>query len=281
MAINPQTRCSKQLRKKHPSRSSLRDLNKRYGRTIRFHSERKLAARLQPRPAVGAASSHHGDHFANPVIRNRIIFWSIVILIALVLGALSHVVSLKTVHAWGEAINGWLLFLLILLLPLVGMPMSICGILIGAKFGVCDGIIVTAVAVAFQLSASWGIARTWLHKPIEKILRKTRYQMPSLETGEYAAVCLLTALIPGPSYTLKNYFLALSNLPFGIVLGVGLPANLFAMLPGVLFGSFTAAMNWPKAIFLIVYVVLLFVASHWVIRIIRARAGRRVRPTVA
>jgi len=149
--------------------------------------------------------------------------------------------------------------------------MSICGIIIGAKFGATNGLALTAVAVAFHLSASWGIVQTWFHKPIEKLLQKTKYKMPSLETGEYAGVCLLTDLIPGPSYTLKNYFLGLSNLPFGVILGVGLPANIFATSPGILFGSFSGAMNWPRATFLIAYAVLLFVAAHWVVRIIRAR----------
>jgi uncharacterized membrane protein YdjX (TVP38/TMEM64 family) len=159
--------------------------------------------------------------------------------------------------------------------------MSLCGILIGAKFGILDGLAVTAVAVAFHLAASWEIARSWLHHPLQKALQKTRYKMPALEPGEYAAVCLLTALIPGPSYTLKNYFLGLSKLPFRIIMGVGLPANLFAMSPGVLFGSFAGAMTWPKAVFLIVYAILLFVACHWVVRLIRARSNHPAKPAAA
>jgi uncharacterized membrane protein YdjX (TVP38/TMEM64 family) len=277
MEINLPEKSSRKSKRRRLSHSNLRNINKRYGRTIRPPVKRKAVNGA--RRARAAHSTHDTAGAGKATRRNRIILWTTVIVIALALGGLSHAVSLKTIHAWSNDINAWLLILLILVLPLIGMPMSICGIVIGAKFGVTNGLIVTAVAVAFHLSASWGIAKTWLHKPLEKILQKTRYKMPSMETGEYAGVCLLTALIPGPSYTLKNYFLGLSNLPFGIILGVGLPANIFAMSPGILFGSFSGTMNWQKAAFLIAYAVLLFVAAHWVVRIIRAHHGRGTRET--
>jgi uncharacterized membrane protein YdjX (TVP38/TMEM64 family) len=260
---------SKKSKGHRSSTSGLRDIDKRYGRKINFPARSKKKHAL--RAAKHSKDSHPPD--AAPTRKNRIILWAVVIVAAVVLGTFSHIFHLSTIHAWGTAMNSWLLFLLILILPLLGMPMSICGILIGAKFGAAYGMAVTAVAVAFHLSASWALARTWLRKPVKKLLQKTRYEMPSLKTGEYAGVCLLTALIPGPSYTFKNYFLALSKLPFGIIFGVGLPANLFAMSPGVLFGSFTGAMNWPKALFLVAYAVLLFGAAHWVMRAIRHRSG--------
>ncbi|HEY1788321.1 MAG TPA: hypothetical protein VGJ73_09210 [Verrucomicrobiae bacterium] len=264
------------MKKKHLNRSSLRDINQRYGRKIRAPARSKKSYRSR-----GASPSKTLPHpEAAPTRRNRIILWSIIIGAAVILAVCSHVFHLSTIHAWGVAMNSWLLVSLILVLPLFGMPMSLCAILIGAKFGATYGLAVTAVAVAFHLSASWVLARTWLHKPVKKLLKKTRCEMPPLETGEYAGVCLLTALIPGPSYTLKNYFLALSNLPFRIILGVGLPANLFAMSPGVLFGSLSGAMNWPKAIFLIAYVLLLFVAAHWVVRAIRNHSNH-AKPAVA
>jgi uncharacterized membrane protein YdjX (TVP38/TMEM64 family) len=262
---------------KHFERSSLRDINKRYGRKIKYHPRPKKHTHSQK--AKHSSTSHVSPN--SPAHKNRIILWSTIIAAAVILGVLSHIFHLSTIHQWGAAMNGWLLFLLILILPLLGIPMSLCGILIGAKFGAAYGMAVTAVAVAFHLSASWILARTWLNKPVKKLLQKTHYEMPSLQNGEYAGVCLLTALIPGPSYTLKNYFLGLANLPFSIILGVGLPANLFAMSPGVLFGSFTGSMNRSKGIFLIIYALLLLAAAHWVVQIIRGHSKRTPRHAAA
>lgn len=203
--------------------------------------------------------------------RNRFIFWGGIIGCIIILGFLSHEIGLKTAHAWAEKINGWVLFLVMALLPLVGVPMSILGVMAGAKFGPLNGFTVSAVAVAVNLILSWWIARKWLRRPVEKILRKVEYKMPELETNEYAGICILTALIPGPSYTLKNYFLALSNLPFRVIFGIGLPAHLFAMSPGILFGDFTGAMTWEKAVFLALYTLLLIGVSHFLVRKIRSR----------
>ena len=203
--------------------------------------------------------------------KNRIIFWAGIAACIILLGILSHSVGLKTAHAWATKINGWVLFLILALLPLVGAPMSILGIMAGAKFGPLNGLAVSAAAISSNLILSWWIARKWLHGPVQKILRKVEYKMPKLETTEYAGVCIITALIPGPSYTLKNYFLALSNLPFRVIFWIGLPAHLFAVSPGVLFGGFTGAMTWQKALFLALYTLLLIGASHYLVWKMRSR----------
>jgi uncharacterized membrane protein YdjX (TVP38/TMEM64 family) len=207
--------------------------------------------------------------------RNRIILWGTIIGVCLIIGLVFHQFDLKTIHSWGARMNGWILFALMALLPLVGIPISILCVMAGAKFGPWEGLGVTSLAVAFNLAASWWIVRSWLRKPLEKLLRKTQYKKPTLEKGEYAGLCLLTALIPGPSYTLKNYFLAMSNLPFRIIFWIGLPAHVFAMSPGILFGNFSGHMTGGKLTLLIVYTLLLIGASQFLIRRLRNRKRKR------
>lgn len=205
------------------------------------------------------------------VKRNRIILWAIIIGSAIAIGVCSHAISFKTIHQWSAELNGWILFGLMAFLPLVGVPISILCIMAGAKWGPWNGLAITAAAVSINLILSWWIMRSWLREPVEKLLQKTRYKKPELQKGEYVGVCILTALIPGPSYTVKNYFLALSNLPFRLIFWIGLPAHLFAMTPGIFFGTFTGSMNWQKGTFLIIYTLLLIGVSHYLVRRIRAR----------
>ncbi len=203
--------------------------------------------------------------------RSRIVFWCALIGVCVLLGALAHFVHLRTIHQWGMSVNGWLLFLLMSVLPLVGVPISILTVMAGAKYGPWGGIALTGGVVAFHLMASRWLARHWLRKPVEALLNKTQYKMPRVRKGEYVGVCLLAALLPGPSYTLKNYFLVLSNLPFKIVLLVGLPAHLFALSPGIMFGDFTGAMTVPKVVFLVIYLLMVIGTCHWLIHRLRTR----------
>jgi len=57
--------------KKHSRRSSLRDINKRYGQIIRYPARRK-------KPHVAEAAS--------PILVSRMLVWSVVIAIVLALG---------------------------------------------------------------------------------------------------------------------------------------------------------------------------------------------------
>ncbi|HEU5396258.1 MAG TPA: VTT domain-containing protein [Verrucomicrobiae bacterium] len=198
-----------------------------------------------------------------------------VIAITVSLALVSHSIRFKTIHHWAAELNGWVIFAIMALTPLVGMPMSLLAIMAGAKFGPWLGLAISGAAVIVNLAGSWWIARSWLHQPLEKLLQKTKYKRPQLEKGEYVGVCLLTALVPGPSYTIKNYFLALSNLPLRVLIGIGLPAHLFAMSPGIFFGNFSGAMTTAKGVFLIVYTLLLIGVSHFLIRRFRARRKKR------
>src|SRR6185312_263484 len=118
----------------------------------------------------------------------------IIIGIAVLLGVLSHTFSLGTIHRWGAEMNGWVLFSLMAFLPLVGVPISVLCIMAGAKFGPWNGLAVTAAAISINLILSWWIMRSWLRGPVEKLLQKTKYKKPELQKGEYAGVCILTAL---------------------------------------------------------------------------------------
>lgn len=66
-----QRKSEKETKKKHSRRSSLRDINKRYGQTIRYPARRK-------KTTVADAAS--------PMRDSRIMVWSVVVAIVLALG---------------------------------------------------------------------------------------------------------------------------------------------------------------------------------------------------
>lgn len=179
--------------------------------------------------------------------------------------------DLKGLHGRVSSLPGLLVFLLVAILPLVGAPVSVLYVLAGAKFGPGWGLAWGAVAIAIHLVASWWIAQSWLQRPVQALLRRAGYAQPSFPKDDAVAICLLVALVPGLSYTLKNYLLVLGGIPFRSFFFCCLPAHFFHAVLAILFGDFTGDMTPGKITFLVVYGLVLAGLSRHVVRRMRER----------
>jgi uncharacterized membrane protein YdjX (TVP38/TMEM64 family) len=210
------------------------------------------------------------ENTAEPRKANRV--FAILTVVGIILIALVvWLVDLKPLHDKAASLNGALVFLLMSLLPLVGVPVSFLYVVGGAKFGHVWGLVAAAVAIAIHLLGSWLIVHGWLRKPIESFVKKRNYRFPQIPEGEAIPICLLIALVPGAPYTVKNYGMVLGGAPFKQYFWTCLPAHFFHASLGILFGDFTGEMTKPKIIFLIIYAVVLAGLSHYVVHRLRAR----------
>jgi uncharacterized membrane protein YdjX (TVP38/TMEM64 family) len=182
-------------------------------------------------------------------------------------------IGLKSLHDHAAQWNGWIVFFMLLILPVFGAPVSVLFVLAGARFGTVGGLAITAGCIAFHLAATWWIAHSWLHRAFDALLKYLSIPKPDFPKGDQALMCLLVALVPGPPYTAKNYFLALSGASFGTFFIACLPAHFFTIALGVLFGDFTGEMSATKIVFLSVYLVLLFGITAYGVKRLRKRTG--------
>jgi uncharacterized membrane protein YdjX (TVP38/TMEM64 family) len=179
--------------------------------------------------------------------------------------------DLKWLHARAQSFSGPLVFALAVLLPLLGVPVSALYALVGAKFGPLFGLLLTIVIIACHLLGSWWIAHSWLKRPLEILLRKFGRRKFEIPKGDAVPVCLFVALVPGASYTLKNYLLVLARVPFPPFFWTLLPAHLVHATLAIFFGDFTGAMTTPKIIFLSLYALVLIGLGHHVIQRLKRR----------
>lgn len=205
------------------------------------------------------------------------LFWAVGLLGVILLAALFWWFDLEWLHGRARQSNGLAVFVLIVLLPLAGVPVSLLFALGGAKFGHTWGLVLAAGAIALHLLASWWIAHSWLKRPLEALLHKFGRRKPEVPKGEYIPVCLAVALMPGASYALKNYLLVLAGVPFRQFFWTLLPAHSLHASLAILFGDFTGAMTTPKIIFLTVYALLLVTLSHRVFRRMKLRTQQTCR----
>ena len=216
-----------------------------------------------------AAHSHAGT-----AKQNNTLFWVATFAGLALMVLLFCLFDLKWLHANAQRLNGGLVFALTLILPLIGVPVSALYVVAGAKFGITWGLVLTAVAIAFHLIASWWIAHSWLKRPLEALLRRMGRRTPTVPQGEYVPVCLLVALLPGASYALKNYLLVLARVPLRPFFWTLLPSHFVHAALAILFGDFTGAMTTPRIVFLSIYALVVIGLGHYVVQ--RLKRHQRV-----
>jgi uncharacterized membrane protein YdjX (TVP38/TMEM64 family) len=183
--------------------------------------------------------------------------WTVAIIGLIAIVGLVWSFGLKNLHDRANQWNATLVILALLILPVLGAPVSVLFIVAGARFGPLGGLAVTAVSIAFHLVFSWWLAHGWLRAPFDHLFKKLGFERPKLRGSDHALLCSLVALVPGPPYAAKNYLLALSGAPFRTFFLASLPAHVFTASGGVLFGDFSGNLTPAKTAFLVVYVLLI------------------------
>lgn len=184
-------------------------------------------------------------------------------------------VNLKSLHDQANRLPGGLVFAMMAVLPVLGVPASVLYAVGGAKFGNVWGLALVALAIALHLVGSWWIGHSWLRRPIDWLFHKTGYHKPQVPEGEYVPFCLLIALIPGVPYALKNYLMILGGVPFRPFFWTCLPAHFVSATLGIFFGDFTSGMTPARITFLVVYALFLTGMSRYVVGRLRKRAALR------
>ncbi len=125
---------------------------------------------------------------------------------------------------WVEEIKTWpaiLFFLAMVILPLVGFPISPLILVASLRFGIAWGIPFCMTALAVNFIASYCLCTKVLHGPIEKMLKRWDYSIPKIKTNN-AIRWVLLVRISGVPLVVQNYTLGLAHPPFWSYLWVSL-----------------------------------------------------------
>lgn len=145
----------------------------------------------------------------------------------------------------------WLIvFVLVATLPVFGFSIVICYMVVGSKFGASWGVAVIALATSVHLLGSHWIVTSFLGKRIEAFIAKKKYKLPHVPEGENASVSLMTAIIPGLPYFVRNYLLALSGIPLRTYFWVCLPVYVIRSVLAIFAAHFSADLTGNKVVFL-------------------------------
>ncbi len=196
----------------------------------------------------------------------------IAVLVIVGLLVLTFNVELETVRTMAARLPGWLAFVLLTVLPLVGFPVSVLHVVAGLRFGIPLGLALVWSSILLQLLASHGLVH-WRRDFFERHFKRVRDQVPA---GAHLPVTVFTMLVPGVPYVAKNYTVPLLGVPLRLFLSVGLPMHAARSALAVLLGAQSHELTPGRVLMIVAYGVSILGVSWWVLRRLQAKLG--VRP---
>lgn len=194
--------------------------------------------------------------------KHVVISLTLLMLLATIFFVLKEPEPLQSLHDYLQyRVNPYVFLLLMLLLPIVGVPISVFLVLVGMKFDVAGGLFFSALLMSFHMVCTYYLVHSFLRDWIIKWLKSLNLLPFAAERVSPSRWHLfLFMLVPGLPYAVKNNLLALSGIPFGPYLLINWTAQFGLSIPLVLAG--TAVMDMDPAIiasavFMLIIILLL------------------------
>ncbi len=190
--------------------------------------------------------------------------WTLVLMVVLILAALwprgaTFTDVLKQIKEAGPLPY----FAALAFVPCIGFPTTPFFLLAAPAFGVPVSILGTALALAVQFSFSYWLAKSHLRGWLQKLLARTRYDLPEVKARNFWRVAVLIKLPPGVHPALKHYLMALAGIPFGIYFTVSWSLSMIYAVGAIILGDSVWDRNFVGFLAGLTVIVLLIIAVRW------------------
>lgn len=176
---------------------------------------------------------------------------------------------MEAVHAYTADLHPAVAFALLLVLPLLGVPVSILHIAAGIRFGVQPGLVLVALSIFLQLLASYALVHACRARFTgARWFRRMREQIPP---GTHASISVVTVLLPGAPYAAINYVLPLLGVPLRTYLLVAFPLHTIRSTVTVTLGDQSDDLTPTRLALLLTYALVILGASWLTYRRMRAQ----------
>lgn len=178
----------------------------------------------------------------------------------------------KAVSLIDESMSATLFITLMVILPVVGFPISVFLIVGGIKFGILWAILLWLAVLPVHATIGYYVAR-WARGPLERFLsEKMGYHIPEIPENNSAMFSFLFLAVPGIPYAAKNYLLALAGVPFRYCVLMNCIVQCALGIPFIVLGKSAADMDMT-----LFYIALaIFVAGYFLLRWLKKRYGDKI-----
>lgn len=177
----------------------------------------------------------------------RLVILGTALAILLILSAYviyQHEPSAVLKHYLESRISPALFLFLMLFLPILGVPISIFLVMIGMKFGIVEGTLLSALVMLLHMVFTYYLVHSFLRAWITSLLRYCNIPIPP-ETKKPPSHrhAIIFMLIPGLPYVAKNNLLALAGLSFVPYLLINWTTQFALSVPLILLGGAVTETN--------------------------------------
>lgn len=192
-----------------------------------------------------------------------------VLVVLVAIAVFSSRIDVHELHNLTQELDGRLVFLLLVVLPLFGFPVSVLHVLAGIRWGARTGLELVVVSIFLQLLASYALVH--LFRPVfERRLQRVRERVP---VGAHSAVALFTMLLPGVPYFAKNYVLPLVGVPLPTYLLWAFPLHSLRSSVAVMFGDVSNELTPMRIALFVSYGVVITVSCAWAFRKLKEKGA--------
>ena len=207
--------------------------------------------------------------------RRSLVALSLVVIACVGIALLYHLIDVAALHRRAQDLNGPLVFVLLVVLPLLGFPVSVANATAGVRFGLGLGLALASIAAVLHLLASYALVKA-APKFFARRLASVRRRLPP---AAHTPLTQFTMLLPGVPYFAKNYVLPLAGVPLGTYLRWSIPINVARSFVGIIFGDMSGHLTAARIAGFASYTIVLTVTCGWALR--RLQARMRDRPPAA
>jgi uncharacterized membrane protein YdjX (TVP38/TMEM64 family) len=180
---------------------------------------------------------------------------------------------MEELHRRAAEVNGAVAFAVLLVLPLVGFPVSLLHVAAGIRFGAVLGLVLVSCSIVLQLLASYAIVQ--LQRQYFEHARWAKKIRARIPDGAHASVCVFTVLLPGVPFAAVNYVLPMVGVPLRTFIGCAWPLHTLRSTITVLLGDQSAHLTAARLAVLMGYALLIGVASWWTYRRLQSKFADR------
>lgn len=156
-----------------------------------------------------------------------------------------------------------LFVVLMILLPILGFPISVFLVIAGIKFGIVGAILIWLVVLPVHTLLGYTAAR-YIRPQLKKLLSNILgYEIPSIPEQHEAMFSFLFLAVPAIPYAAKNYLLALAGVSLRYCVVMNCAVQSLLGLPFIILGKSGAEMNPTLFYIAIAALALLFLLLRW------------------